>query len=154
MRGPPPTPNHLKLLRGNPGRRPIRDAPAPDRAPECPAAPDFLAGYACDEWHAVAPQLHALGLLTVLDVAPLAAYCTAYGRWRTALEVLGRAGDGGLIQTDTGPKPHPLVGVARNAAADMLRFAGEFGMTPAARTRLATSLGGPSGGGKFDGLLA
>jgi phage terminase small subunit len=48
---------------------------------------------------------------------------------------------------------NPLVKIARNAAADMLRFAAEFGMTPRARSYLdaAGRLSGPS---KFDGLLA
>jgi hypothetical protein len=36
----------------------------------------------------------------------------------------------------------------------MLRFAGEFGLTPVARSRLAAGIGGkPPAGGKFDGLL-
>jgi phage terminase small subunit len=50
---------------------------------------------------------------------------------------------------------HPMVRVARDAAADMVRYAGEFGMTPVARARIAAGpLGEPPGGGKFDGLLA
>jgi len=45
--------------------------------------------------------------------------------------------------------------VAREAAADMVRYASEFGMTPVARARLAAGPHGePPGGGKFDGLLA
>jgi phage terminase small subunit len=37
----------------------------------------------------------------------------------------------------------------------MIRFAGEFGLTPVARARLAAGrLGQPPSGGKFDGLLA
>jgi phage terminase small subunit len=49
---------------------------------------------------------------------------------------------------------HTACTVAADAAEDMLRFAGEFGLTPVARTRLAS--GGyapPPGRGKFDGLL-
>jgi phage terminase small subunit len=48
---------------------------------------------------------------------------------------------------------NPLVKIARNAAADMLRFAGEFGMTPRARSYLDAA-GRLSGSSKFDGLLA
>ena len=37
---------------------------------------------------------------------------------------------------------------------DMIKFAGEFGLTPVARSRLAAGIGGSPDGGKFDGLLA
>jgi P27 family predicted phage terminase small subunit len=55
---------------------------------EVPEAPAFLVGYALDEWHRVASELHSLKLLTVLEVQPLAAYCVSYSHWRTAEEAL------------------------------------------------------------------
>jgi P27 family predicted phage terminase small subunit len=54
-------------------------------------------------------------------------------------------------------RTNPLVRVARDAADAMLRFAGEFGMTPVARSRLAAGIGGQPPGGpgsKFHGLLS
>ena len=45
--GPPPTPNVIKLLRGNPGKRRIADEPEP-QIPECvPEPPVFITGHAC-----------------------------------------------------------------------------------------------------------
>ncbi len=138
-----PVPLPLRRLRGNPGKRPLSREPELPREPECPPPPDFLAPYACDEWWRVAPELHLLGLLTVADVQVLAAYCQAYARWPTAEEALARmAGcdesDGLLAKSATGDaRPHPLVKISRDAAARMVKFAGEFGMTPVARTRLA-----------------
>ena len=46
---------------------------------------------------------------------------------------------GGLmIKTSNGNAiQNPLVGTANKAAADMMRYAAEFGMTPSARSRLA-----------------
>jgi P27 family predicted phage terminase small subunit len=149
-------------LTGNPGKRAIRPEPQPEIPPDAPPAPLFLSGYALDEWHAVAPELHRLGLLTVLDVQPLCAYCEAYKRWRQAEETLGEMArrdpqtSALLIKDVTGnPQPNPLVRVASRAAADMVRYASEFGLTPVARARLAGGpFGQPPGGGKFDGLLA
>jgi P27 family predicted phage terminase small subunit len=120
-----------------------------------------VTGYASDEWWRVAPELHRVGLLTVLDVATLSAYCVSYSHWRTAEEVLARvAADdqvtGGLIvkAADGNTRRNPLVKIASDAAADMLRYAGEFGLTPVARSRIAVGVyGQPPGGGKFDGLL-
>src|ERR1051325_8916258 len=48
--GPPPTPLHLRLLRGNPGKRGLRPEPEPPREAECPEPPPFVTGFAADEW--------------------------------------------------------------------------------------------------------
>jgi hypothetical protein len=45
----PPVPFPLKVLRGNPGKRPLPNEPQPARPPTCPEPPAFLAGYAADE---------------------------------------------------------------------------------------------------------
>jgi P27 family predicted phage terminase small subunit len=160
MSGPPPIPLQLRLLRGNPSKRPIRKEPQPARAPQCPDPPTFLDGYAADEWWRVAPELHRLGLLTTLDVAPLAAYCAAYDHWRTASEVLARMRDGdekthGLIvkTVEGNARANPLVKMAADAAGTMIAVAGHFGMTPVARSRLA-GIGAQPGPSKFAGLLA
>jgi P27 family predicted phage terminase small subunit len=129
------------MLRGNPGQRKLHPEPVPEIAKTCPEPPSFITGYAADEWWSVAPELHRLGLLTSVDVASLAAYCQAYGHWRTAEEALARMADrdehmhGLLIKTvDGNARRNPLVKIAADAAEDMLRFAGEFGLTPVART--------------------
>ena len=100
-----------------------------------PEPPAFLVGYACDEWYRIAPQLHRLRLLTDVDVAPLAAYCAACARRRTAAEILATMSDndpltsGLMIKTRSGDAAqNPLVSIERKAANDMLRYAGEFGM--------------------------
>ena len=134
----------LRLLRGNPGKRPLRPEPQPARPAQCPEPPPFVTGYAADEWRRVAPELHRLELLTVIDIAALAAYCMAYARWRTAEEVLAR-----LAQCD-GEKH--VRRISRGAAADMVRFVREFGMTPIERSRLGAIGGQPKS--KFDGLIA
>jgi P27 family predicted phage terminase small subunit len=149
-------------LRGNPSKKKLRP-PGPDPAlsPKCPEPPSFLSAYACDEWWRVAPELWALGLLTVLDSATLGAYAQAYGRWREAEEALARVADrdehmhGLLIKTQDGnPRRNPLVKIAADAAADMVRYAGEFGLTAVARSRLAAGVSGQPAPSKFEGLLA
>ena len=77
----------------------------------------------------------------------LAAYCQAYLRWRTAEELIaGMAAKGpvtaGLL--DKSPcgdaRSNPLIKIARDAAADMVRYASEFGMSPAARARISAGI--------------
>ena len=47
---------------------------------------------------------------------------------------------------------NPLVSLARKHAADMVRYANEFGLSAAARSRLSAAGYAPSG--KFSGLLS
>jgi P27 family predicted phage terminase small subunit len=155
---PRPKPAHLKLLEGNPGRRPIPNEPRPEPC-ELPEAPPYLTADARKEWDHVATQLHRLGLLTEIDVASLAAYCQAYGRWITAERAIAAMAErdlltGGLmIKTTNGNAiQNPLIGTSNKAASDMVRYASEFGLTPAARARLAL---GPvfQRQSKFEGLI-
>jgi P27 family predicted phage terminase small subunit len=154
-------PVQLKLLRGNPGKQRLRDdAMYPDQFTDVPDPPSFITGYACDEWYNVATELHRLGVLTKVDCIPLAAYCHAYGQWRDAAEMLAEMREEkarGLVIRGSlgGAVENPLLYIARKAAADMMKYAAEFGLTPAARSRVAgRGKSDDDQGSKFAGLLA
>lgn len=103
----------------------------------------MLSGEALIEWRRVSQCLFDVGCLSRIDRSVLSAYCMAYGRWLQAEEALERCAQqdpvthGLMVRTEKGGlKQNPLIVTARNAAGDMLRYAAEFGMTPAARTRV------------------
>ena len=74
-RGPRPVPTNLKLLRGNPGHQVLNtNEPQPLLAPDPPRPPAYLDGHAAEEWDRLAAELYRLKLLTIVDVAALAAY--------------------------------------------------------------------------------
>jgi phage terminase small subunit len=57
-------------------------------------------------------------------------------------------------RVDGNARRNPLVKIARDAAEDMLRFAGEFDLTPIAGARLGAACYAPSSPpSKFDGLI-
>lgn len=144
-KGRKPTPTHLKLVRGNPGKRRISENEVrPDVVPASP--PSFLSDDAKAEWGRISAQLEALGMLTVVDHAALAAYCQAYGRWvlaeRELGKVLGAAGPGGgLLYKGANSRicRNPLISIANEAMRDMVKFCNEFGMTPSSRVRIHVS---------------
>lgn len=154
--GQKPKPARLKILTGNPGRREIPIEPTPP--PEKPEPPAHLDAYSREEWDRVVEGLYAMGILSSIDQSTLAAYCGAYGRWRAAEEELGKLRakapiNALVLKTISGNWiQQPLIGISNKAAADMVRYASEFGMTPFARARLAVD---PKKGqkSKFDGLI-
>ena len=157
--GRKPTPTYLKLLRGNPGKRAINaNEPKPEIPAKQPAPPVFLDDYALEEWKRVAPELWRMGLLTRVDVATLAAYCMSYAQWRTAVESLRRMSDadpvmhGLMVKTAGGAAANPLVWIISSAGKAMVKFAAEFGMTPA--SRVGISAGEDPRPRKFGNLLA
>jgi P27 family predicted phage terminase small subunit len=135
MRGRRPKPTRLKVLSGNPGKRPLNsDEPKPERAiPVCPAE---LGPVARREWDRLGKELASLGLLTNLDRAALAAYCGAYALWAEATEAIQKYGT--MVKSPSGyPIQSPYVSIANRQAEIMMRIASEFGFTPASRSRIS-----------------
>lgn len=143
IRGRKPTPTHLKLLKGNPGHRPLnKDEPKP--TPIAPKPPAWLDAEAKREWKRVAPELERLGLLTQVDGMAFAGYCAAVSRLAKAEKAIrdyyketrkltvtyvNKAGFPNEV-------PLPEIAIAREAAQQAKSFAVEFGLTPSSRTRL------------------
>jgi len=132
--GRPRKPTVLKLLEGNPGRRPLpKNEPKP--APVMPKCPTHLNAAAKREWKRVSIDLEPLGLLTKIDMAALAAYCMAYSRWVEAENMIRKHGM--LVKSPNGyPMQSPYLAIANKAVEQMKSFLTEFGMTPAARSRI------------------
>jgi P27 family predicted phage terminase small subunit len=133
--GRKPKPTHLKVLEGNPGKRPLnRNEPKP--RPAVPTCPRHLSAEAKREWRRVTPLLDTLGLLTEIDRAALAMYCEAWNRWVDAEEALKEYGV--MVKSPNGfPMQSPYLAVANKAMEQMRALLAEFGMSPASRTRIS-----------------
>ena len=92
MRGRKPTPTRLKILAGNPGKRPLNSR-EPQPAQKMPRCPKHLDKAARAEWRRKAPELFRVGLLTAVDDNGLAGYCMAYSRWVRAEGFLAASGE-------------------------------------------------------------
>ena len=136
-RGRRPKPTRLKLISGNPGKRPLNlKEPKPKAGiPDCPI---WLEYEAKKIWAKLVPKLERLGILTEIDEGPLAAYCESYSLLIEAKKQLKKMTlsivDKGKLKLN--PKFVFLLRVARDAKRDMVRIAIEFGFTPSSRTRI------------------
>ena len=143
-RGRKPTPTAIKELEGNPGKRALNERePKPQK--KAPACPKWLEDEAKKEWRRLAKQMEQLGILTQVDMAAFAGYCQAYARWKEAEEFITQHGS--ILRTKSGyVQPVPQVSIAQTYLKIMNRFAEQFGLTPAARSRIIAedSTSGPS----------
>lgn len=135
--GRPQKPTALKLLEGNPGKRALpKNEPKP--ASSIPSCPSWLPTEAKAEWKRIVAELRKVGLLTQLDRAPLAGYCLAWSKLREAQRQIKCSGE--LVQSTTGGMtPSCWVRIQDKALEQIRAFCTEFGLSPAARTRIQVS---------------
>lgn len=146
MRGRKPKPTVLKLIEGNPGRRPIKGA-EPKPSSDVPTCPAHLGPSAKAEWKRLARDLNRVGLLTMVDRAALAVYCQSWGRWVEAERKLQQTPP--LLKTPSGyVQQSPWLTIANKERELMARYMAELGLTPSSRSRLAVDI--PSGPNAWD----
>jgi len=145
-RGRKPKPTALKLIEGNPGKRPLNEhEPVPPKLNS--KCPDWLLPEAKKEWKRLAPALEAMGILTMADHKAFAAYCQAYARWKEAEEFITQHGS--IFKTPSGyVQQVPQVSISMQNMKIMQSFCTEFGLTPASRSRIIA--GGSEDAGSED----
>lgn len=139
-RGTKPKPTTLKILHGERPQRVNQDEPRPIL--RRPKPPKYLNAVALEEWEEILPDIEATGVLSVVDGRALALYCESYSRLVAARADIDK--EGVIASSEAGaPKTNPAVVVAERASVHMLRCLSEFGLTPAARSRVKAPAEGP-----------
>jgi P27 family predicted phage terminase small subunit len=154
-RGPQPKPTALKLIAGNPGKRPINLADGVNPEVVVPDAPKHLSAEARKEWRRVTVELVELGLISRIDRAALALYCQSWGHMVLLEESLnGRmaaelARDDGIkpdparafyFVTDKGYQAQTVTVQMINTLRDQVhKYLKAFGMDPSSRARVSPS---------------
>jgi len=137
-RGPTPTPTEILKRRGS------REVPKRSREPKpeqgAPSCPAWLDKDAKSVWRQLAKQLSALGVLTKVDGNALARYCRLFVRWKQCDAFVRKYGEsyptGYKDGKPTSFQQFPEVGIINKLGPQLLRLEQEFGLTPAARTRI------------------
>jgi P27 family predicted phage terminase small subunit len=138
MAGRRPKPTAIKVLTGNPGKRPLNERePQPTGVPTCP---QFLNKIAKQEWRRIAKELKAMGLLTSVDRVALACYCMAWSRVVMAEQKIAETGMAYMTRGANGEPRNlvqsPYVGIANRGMEICHKFLTEFGLTPSSRSRV------------------
>ena len=149
MRGAKPKPSHLKVIAGNPGRRPLNKR-EPKPSGDLKAAPDWMTAQQIKIWEE-AIRTAPKGLLKELDESILSVWVIARDMHQEASSEIARSG----LMTTT-PKTgdsiqSPYVAVVNRQALIMMKAAAEMGFTPSSRSRVAIDDAGEAASG-WDGF--
>lgn len=165
MKGRKPTPTHLRIVTGNPGKRPINGAePKPRRSR--PPAPTHLDKESKAIWDVVVKELDDISILTSIDIFAVEVLCAAISDHRSSIRQIARnatahtsdkrakrdptfSQDGQYYMTvnqsgSTMWRAHPALALKSDADRRIRGWCAEFGLTPAARTRLVVGIGAPN----------
>jgi len=132
--GRPPVPTALKLLRDNPGKRPINDAePLPPPIDATP--PAGLEGLAAEKWHEMVSLLSGMGVLTQADRHAVQRYCLMWEQWYNLEKHCREHGSTQLTSTGYSQVTAEAT-LVKSLRKELLEIERQFGMTPAARSSM------------------
>lgn len=147
MSGPPKTPTHLRLVRGNPSKRPInKNEPQPPKG--VPPVPKHFDKQGKYWFKRMAEELDAIGVISQLDARALELLVEAYTEYRHHCETLDREGYTYAVYSDDDYdegkereirmiKPHPAAMMKADAWKRLRAMLAEFGMTPSSRSKVS-----------------
>ena len=131
--GRKPKPTWLKLVSGNPGKRPLNvDEPQP--VGDLASPPDWFSPEQRIEWDR-ALRAAPLGLLRSLDESMLVVWVCAKVAHADAVQKVATFGS--VIKSGGQAQPSPYVGIMNKQATVMMRAAAEMGFSPSSRSRVS-----------------
>lgn len=136
-KGRPPAPLALVKLKGDPSKRRSNTIePMPSNGE--PPMPDYFQAdaIAVQAWNDLMERLGDMNLLSPADQASYELYVTTYSRWRKAYNQVQKFG-AVCVQKETKQfYTNPFVHEMNNCQTMLNKLHIEFGLTPAARSRM------------------
>lgn len=149
-RGRKPDPAAVRKAKGNPGKRPVGDDPAPSAASDSEvgantiAAPSWLEGKARDIWNTHAPIQQRLKLLSEADINAFGRYCQMFQMWIDCNTDIKANGTTYKVKSNHGEwlRPNPSFVMMKSLNQELIKIEDRFGMSPAERQRIFASRAG------------
>ena len=147
--GPRPMPSRLKIITGNPGKRPLNEEePQPDALNDF-SPPDHIENdeLAVRKWDEAVRVLYDMQVMTIADRETLARYCLVWSHWMQMREKCRQFGRE-IMHYEADPnrtdgrlrikwaQPAPWAVDEKAARKDLLQLEREFGLTPSSRSQV------------------
>ena len=130
---------NLKLVTGNPGKRHKRKKRHPEPRHVIPSPPEHLSGRALVIWGSMVVILDRMQVLTEADGLALAQLCETASEVEELRAEIAKTGRIQRVKTTSGgymKRHHPAVKMLQDADRRLKGWLLEFGLTPAARSRV------------------
>lgn len=138
MSGRRPKPTALKVVEGNKGRRPLNGSePKPKKSNSKP--PAHLSSIGKKTWSSLIDRLGDMNLMTIADEYALERLVDCYAEilaYREAIKINGHTYTTENVQGGLMVRPRPEVGMLADADRRFKSYLVEFGLTPAARSKV------------------
>lgn len=153
MPGRKPKATALKLINGNPGRRPL-NMQEPEYVSGIPEKPEWFDTYESEEWDRITGNLNGQRVFTKNDLGILVSICVAYAQFRECLAIIKELGRTYVVEDmggNTHYKTRPEAIRGETALRLYTSFLSEIGFTPSSRSKIKTlpEPNNPKGIGKF-----
>jgi P27 family predicted phage terminase small subunit len=137
LRGRKPTPTHLKVVAGNPGKRALNHSePIPEGNLTDP--PEWLTSEQKESWRYAIYHAPS-GLLKKLDRSALTVWVVAEDLHRQATQAVAKFGLITKSPKQGEPIQNPYLPIVNRQAQIMLKAAAELGFTPSSRSRVTVN---------------
>lgn len=150
MPGRKRVPTHLKIMRGNPGGRPLNHREPIPRG-NLKEAPEWMTEDQKAAWNYAIENAPA-GLLKKLDASVLVTWVIAQDLHRTASQHVSEHGRTVVNEKTLCVSISPEVNIIEKASGIMIRSASELGFTPASRSKVQLPPDENSGKDQWDEL--
>lgn len=138
MAGRKPKPTHLKIINGNPGKRPLNKR-EPTFAPSLPVPPDYLGETAKGIFLAIRDHLEEMGYASSSHTEALTLVALRLEEVQQCTEIINLNGFTYVTLSTQGEpiqKVRPEVMIRNEAARHAQSLLAEFGLTPSSATKV------------------
>ncbi len=133
-----PKPTILKLIQGNPGKRPLNES-EPEPPKGIPEMPAYLEAFpiAVSEWEREVKILDDMGIMTIADSGILATRCYMAAQIQAISKEIKKKGR--TIKTMMGRKTNPLVTQLTKYITEYRQIGNLLGLDPSGRSKIKVS---------------
>ncbi|HIF9075729.1 TPA: phage terminase small subunit P27 family [Photobacterium damselae] len=142
MSGPAPKPTVLKLIQGNPGKRPInKNEPQPPKTKGKVRAPRRFNRESKKWFNDIVKRAESMGVMTDVDDIGVEMLVDAYAEYLALCEIIENAGFVYVTKGTKGQKSikaNPAVVMRADAWKRISSMLQQFGLTPSSRSKINT----------------